>query len=226
MAKDPSRLHHPHPHANDNEVHGISLAAHAQHVTRAHVGPQSLPSPVAIKASSKAPSPASTASQTHAPGNVSFSQLPPTRFERALSETNTSRQAHEHPAQRSHAHEFMPRSLAHVLDLAETQGSSFRERRPENAVQSTQEPLTLGAPWPEPRGRFLGREARAGSSSGSGLGSGGLGHFGTSMPESRFSEFEVVYDDGVRKQRTFSLTTQFDDPSYEYEEDYANSRRK
>lgn len=31
------------------------------------------------------------------------------------------------------------------------------------------------------------------------------------MPESRFSEFEVVYDDGVRKQRTFSLTTQMDD---------------
>ena len=31
---------------------------------------------------------------------------------------------------------------------------------------------------------------------------------GTSVPESRFSEFEVVYDDGVRKQRTFSLTTE------------------
>ncbi|KAG0318433.1 hypothetical protein BGZ97_003784 [Linnemannia gamsii] len=31
------------------------------------------------------------------------------------------------------------------------------------------------------------------------------------MPESRFSEFEVVYDDGVRKQRTFSLTTELDE---------------
>lgn len=39
---------------------------------------------------------------------------------------------------------------------------------------------------------------------------------GTSVPESRFSEFEVVYDDGIRKQRTFSLTTQFDDDEYAY----------
>lgn len=52
------------------------------------------------------------------------------------------------------------------------------------------------------RGQFLGG-ARARS------GSGGI--LGISMPESRFSEFEVVYDDGVRKQRTFSLTTQRDD---------------
>lgn len=34
---------------------------------------------------------------------------------------------------------------------------------------------------------------------------------GSSFPESRFSEFEVVYDDGIRKQRTFSLTTELDD---------------
>ncbi|KAF9912760.1 hypothetical protein BX616_010240 [Lobosporangium transversale] len=43
----------------------------------------------------------------------------------------------------------------------------------------------------------------------SGIGS--TGWMGTSIPESRFSGFEVVYDDGVRKQRTFSLTTQVDD---------------
>ncbi|KAF9579215.1 hypothetical protein BGW38_004615, partial [Lunasporangiospora selenospora] len=37
------------------------------------------------------------------------------------------------------------------------------------------------------------------------------GWMASSFPESRFSEFEVVYDDGVRKQRTFSLTTEMDD---------------
>ncbi|KAF9928976.1 hypothetical protein BGZ65_005986 [Modicella reniformis] len=37
---------------------------------------------------------------------------------------------------------------------------------------------------------------------------------GSSLPESRFSEFEVVYDDGVRKQRTFSLTTELDDDEH------------
>ncbi|KAF9306089.1 hypothetical protein BGZ74_007679 [Mortierella antarctica] len=61
---------------------------------------------------------------------------------------------------------------------------------------------TTGVHFQPQRGHFMGR-ARAGS------GSGGI--LGTSMPESRFSEFEVVYDDGVRKQRTFSLTTQRDD---------------
>ncbi|KAF9166550.1 hypothetical protein DFQ26_007622 [Actinomortierella ambigua] len=35
----------------------------------------------------------------------------------------------------------------------------------------------------------------------------GAGLFPSSLAESRMSEFEVVYDDGVRKQRTFSLTT-------------------
>jgi len=51
------------------------------------------------------------------------------------------------------------------------------------------------------------------SRTGSGTGSAWMG---TSVPESRFSEFEVVYDDGIRKQRTFSLTTQFDDDEYAY----------
>ncbi|KAI8602390.1 hypothetical protein EDD21DRAFT_414035 [Dissophora ornata] len=44
---------------------------------------------------------------------------------------------------------------------------------------------------------------------GSGVGSSGW--MATSLPESRLSEFEVVYDDGVRRQRTFSLTTEMDD---------------
>lgn len=62
---------------------------------------------------------------------------------------------------------------------------------------------TTGVHFQPQRSHFMGRGARTGSGSG--------GFLGTSMPESRFSEFEVVYDDGVRKQRTFSLTTQMDD---------------
>ncbi|KAF9976229.1 hypothetical protein BGZ73_008936 [Actinomortierella ambigua] len=45
------------------------------------------------------------------------------------------------------------------------------------------------------------------------------GFFPSSLAESRTSEFEVVYDDGVRKQRTFSLTT---DPGASDDESFSS----
>ncbi|KAI9231978.1 MAG: hypothetical protein BYD32DRAFT_466658 [Podila humilis] len=156
--------------------------------------------------------------ETRAP-NISFSTIPH-HVERLLPESYPSRLS---PEPGGHFHEYTPsptRSLAHVLETAEAQGLSFEERRPGNAASSTQVLTderwlesapgisgssvgTTGVHFQPQRGHFMGRRARTGSGSG--------GFLGTSMPESRFSEFEVVYDDGVRKQRTFSLTTQMDD---------------
>ncbi|KAG0033129.1 hypothetical protein BGZ82_006234 [Podila clonocystis] len=153
--------------------------------------------------------------ETQAP-NISFSSLPH-QADRPLPESYPS---HLSPESGRSFHEYTPsptRSLAHVLETAEARGLSFGERRPGNAASSTQIMAdeywlesatgisgasvgTTGVHFQPQRGHFMGR---------AGSGSGGI--LGTSMPESRFSEFEVVYDDGVRKQRTFSLTTQRDD---------------
>lgn len=183
-------------------------------------------SPVSIKSAhntgSTTTSPTATtqgeAVETRAP-NISFSIIPH-HVERPLPESYPSRLSPE-PGRRFHEYTPSPtRSLAHILETAEAQGLSFGERRPGNAASSTQVVTdeqwlesasgisgasvgTAGVHFQPQRGHFMGRGARTGSGSG--------GFLGTSMPESRFSEFEVVYDDGVRKQRTFSLTTQMDD---------------
>ncbi|KAF9202814.1 hypothetical protein BGZ49_007062 [Haplosporangium sp. Z 27] len=70
----------------------------------------------------------------------------------------------------------------------------------------------------QPRRGSHGHRSRVGS------GVGSPGWMGTSVPDSRYSEFEVVYDDGIRKQRTFSLSTEtYDDrTSSEFDESERN----
>ncbi|KAG0026753.1 hypothetical protein BGZ81_006113 [Podila clonocystis] len=183
--------------------------------------PTSSPVPIQsalnTRSTTTSPTDISQGVETQAP-NISFSSVPH-HADRPLPESYPS---HLSPESGRSFHEYTPspaRSFAHVLETAEARGLSFGERRPGNAASSTQ--IMADEHWLESatgitgasvgttavhfqpqRGRFMGR-ARSGS------GSGGI--LGTSVPESRFSEFEVVYDDGVRKQRTFSLTTQRDD---------------
>ncbi|KAK3848266.1 MAG: Fusaric acid resistance protein-like-domain-containing protein, partial [Linnemannia gamsii] len=111
-----------------------------------------------------------------------------------------------YPTRRFHEFGSSPaRSLVHVLETAEAAGvGSQDDQWVTNASLATG---TSGVHFqPQRGGQFAHSHfRRAGSGSGSGA------WMATSMPESRFSEFEVVYDDGVRKQRTFSLTTELDE---------------
>lgn len=138
-------------------------------------------------------------------GNITFSPLPLGR---------SFPDAQQPPAARR-VHEFTPspaRSLTHALEAsqaaegarvhAKETGSDEGHRGSWSANSSF--PTGTSAVHFEPqRGGHIGW--RSGSAGG---GSSGAWIMGTSVPESRFSEFEVVYDDGVRKQRTFSLTTE------------------
>ncbi|CAO3574099.1 unnamed protein product [Mortierella alpina] len=141
--------------------------------------------------------------------NISFSPLP---IARSPSESQQQRRQHE----------FTPspaRSLALVLENAAaaeaTRGLDGQGSQGESSIVCSS-PDQWGANpsghagsssvhfQPErshPQGY---RSTRPG-------GGGSAAWMGTSIPESRFSEFEVVYDDGIRKQRTFSLTTDLDD---------------
>ncbi|KAF9963619.1 hypothetical protein BGZ70_007298 [Mortierella alpina] len=141
--------------------------------------------------------------------NISFSPLPITR---SPSESQQPRRQHE----------FTPspaRSLALVLENAAaaeaTRGLDGQGSQGDGSIMSSS-PDQWGAnasghagsssvhfqpQRSHPQGYRSPRPAGAGSAA----------WMGTSIPESRFSEFEVVYDDGIRKQRTFSLTTDLDD---------------
>jgi hypothetical protein len=152
-----------------------------------------LTSPIAIVAS-----PTSTATDAAGPtagGNaVSFSPLP---VERTLAES--------YPTRRPHGFGSSPgRSLVHVLETAGAAGSQDDLWVANASVATTG---TSGVHFQPQRGGPFShhQHRRVGSGSGSNV------WMATSMPESRFSEFEVVYDDGVRKQRTFSLTTELDE---------------
>ncbi|KAF9983226.1 hypothetical protein BGZ75_005308 [Mortierella antarctica] len=141
--------------------------------------------------------------------NISFSPLP---IARSPSETQQPRRQHE----------FTPspaRSLALVLENAaaaeatrgldgqgsQGDGSNFRSS-PDQWGAHTSGHAGSSTVHFQPRSHPQGyRSTRPGS------GAGSAAWMGTSIPESRFSEFEVVYDDGIRKQRTFSLTTDLDD---------------
>ncbi|KAF9339780.1 hypothetical protein BGZ91_004712 [Linnemannia elongata] len=154
-----------------------------------------LTSPIAIVAS---PTSASTTTEEAGPtvgGNVvSFSPLPAGR---SLAESYPTRRLHEFGSSPA-------RSLVHVLETAGAAGSQDDQWVANASVATTG---TSGVHFQPQRGAPFSHQQyrRAGS------GSGSNGWMATSMPESRFSEFEVVYDDGVRKQRTFSLTTELDE---------------
>ncbi|KAG0259639.1 hypothetical protein BGZ95_004617 [Linnemannia exigua] len=114
--------------------------------------------------------------------------------------------AESYPTRRFHEFGSSPaRSLVHVLETAEAAGVGSQDDHWAGNVSVATG--TSGVHFqPQRGGQFAHNHfRRAGSGSGSGA------WMATSMPESRFSEFEVVYDDGVRKQRTFSLTTEFDE---------------
>ncbi|KAI1317808.1 hypothetical protein EDD11_007830 [Mortierella claussenii] len=131
------------------------------------------------------------------PAGKSFSELHPTR---RMHETSTS------PAQ----------SFVQVLESADMTGDQGHAERG-NISSADQDVASSYDRWaPGASGVFFQPQGshhhNQRGRTGSGVGS--AAWLGTSMPESRFSEFEVVYDDGVRKQRTFSLTTELDDDHY------------
>ncbi|KAG0261475.1 hypothetical protein BG011_001002 [Mortierella polycephala] len=135
-------------------------------------------------------------SDSNSNNNISFSPLPIGR-------------SNPEPQQMRRLHEYTPspaRSLALVLEnaqAAETQGHNSRISEDQwvaNASDATASSSVHFQSQASPPAQAVGRS-----------GSGSVAWMGTSVPESRFSGFEVVYDDGVRKQRTFSLTTEPDD---------------
>ncbi|KAF9109464.1 hypothetical protein BGX27_007582 [Mortierella sp. AM989] len=150
--------------------------------------------------------------------NISFSPLPQGR---AFSESPQARRANE----------FTPspaRSFGQVLEFAESeQQRSSGQTTGEHDIMSTEGPWVAHASTAtgtsavhfQPQRGSHGHRARIGS------GVGSSAWMGTSAPESRFSEFEVVYDDGIRKQRTFSLSTESDESSERTSSEYDGSER-
>ncbi|KAF9998404.1 hypothetical protein BGZ79_007927 [Entomortierella chlamydospora] len=142
--------------------------------------------------------PRNAASATGGGPNISFSPLP---LGRAYSE---SPQGHR-------MDEFIPspvRSLGQVLEYAETSQSMQQHdviSGEDHWVAHASAATGASAVHFQPRRWSHGHRARVGA------GTGSSGWMGTSVPESRFSEFEVVYDDGIRKQRTFSISTETED---------------
>ncbi|KAF9195625.1 hypothetical protein BGZ50_004023 [Haplosporangium sp. Z 11] len=164
--------------------------------------PTSSSSPATATVSSPVPILSSTAS--HTPGasdstnnnNISFSPLPIGR-------------SNPEPQQARRLHEYTPspaRSLALMLEnakAAETQGHNSRTSQDQWVANASGATGSSSV-------HFQAQASLPAHASGR-LGQGSVAWMGTSVPESRFSGFEVVYDDGVRKQRTFSLTTEQDD---------------
>lgn len=152
-------------------------------------------SPIAIIASPTSTSTTEAAAVPTVGGNaVSFSPLP---VGRSLAESYPARRLHEFGSSPA-------RSLVHVLETTGTAGSQDDQWVANASVATTG---ASGVHFqPQRGGPFSHQQYRR-----AGSGSGSNAWMATSMPESRFSEFEVVYDDGVRKQRTFSLTTELDE---------------
>ncbi|KAF9956274.1 hypothetical protein BGZ72_002863 [Mortierella alpina] len=188
---------------------------HGEHYNRNSEGPltegtltAATSSPVPIRAlSNSAPDESALGSRNN---SISFSPLPITR---SPSETQQPRRQHE----------FTPspaRSLALVLENAaaaeaaraldgqgpQGDGAVLRSSLDQCGTNASGNAGPSAVHFQPQRSHPQGyRSTRAGS------GAGSAAWMGTSVPESRFSEFEVVYDDGIRKQRTFSLTTDLDD---------------
>ena len=139
---------------------------------------------------------------------ITFSPLP-------MGRSFPDSQQQQHPPARR-LHEFTPspaRSL-HVFETAQaTEATKARGKGAGSDEGQRESSWRANASVPtgtslvnfEPQRSHYGW--RTGSTGG---GSSVAWMMGTSVPESRFSEFEVVYDDGIRKQRTFSLTTEAD----------------
>jgi len=165
-----------------------------------------VPVPILASSTKHQGSARSTGSATAAgsSGNITFSPLP---LGRSFPDP-------QQPPPARRVHEFTPspaRSLAHVLEAAEAaegarahpkETGSDEEYRGSWSASSSVPTGTSAVHFEPQRGHNGWRSGSAGG------GSSGAWIMGTSVPESRFSEFEVVYDDGVRKQRTFSLTTE------------------
>ncbi|KAG0371451.1 hypothetical protein BGX24_001657, partial [Mortierella sp. AD032] len=182
---------------HDNDLITDNEATTNTHVeaSQEEVADTSLPSPIAIVTSPTSTTAAEATGPAVAGNAVSFSPLP---MGRSFVESYPTRRFHEFGSSPA-------RSLVHVLETAEAAGvGSQDDQWVTNASVATG---TSGVHFqPQRGGQFAHSHfRRAGSGSGSGA------WMATSMPESRFSEFEVVYDDGVRKQRTFSLTTELDE---------------
>ncbi|KAF9139329.1 hypothetical protein BGX30_008098 [Mortierella sp. GBA39] len=154
-----------------------------------------LTSPIAIVSSPTSTSTTEAAAGPTVGGNViSFSPLP---VGRSFAESYPTRRLHEFGSSPA-------RSLVHVL---ETVGTARSQDDHWVANASVATAGTSGVHFqPQRGGPFSHQQYRR-----AGSGSGSNAWMATSMPESRLSEFEVVYDDGVRKQRTFSLTTELDE---------------
>ncbi|KAF9087285.1 hypothetical protein BGX29_000908 [Mortierella sp. GBA35] len=195
-----------HVPSDNTDIHTLINTDHESTTSRHVVDPSehsgdtaapeaTLPSPIAIVMS-----PTSTAEgqgAVAAAGNaVSFS--PPLQMERSLGDSSyQTRRLHEFGSSPA-------RSLVHVLETAGAVEGSQDDQWVPNASGATTG--TSGVHFQPQRSHYPNHFKRTGSGPG-----GGGGWMATSMPESRFSEFEVVYDDGVRKQRTFSLTTEMDE---------------
>ncbi|KAF9355076.1 hypothetical protein BGX26_007012 [Mortierella sp. AD094] len=143
--------------------------------------------------------------------NISFSPLPLSRTYSESPQTLRMNEFTSSPA----------RSLGQVLEYAETSQATQQQREGIDQTASGHDVMSAEDPWVthasaatgasavhfHPQRGSHGHRARIGS------GVGSSGWIGTSVPESRFSEFEVVYDDGIRKQRTFSLSTETEESS-------------
>ncbi|KAF9131279.1 hypothetical protein BGW39_002008 [Mortierella sp. 14UC] len=111
--------------------------------------------------------------------------------------------AESYPTRRFHEFGSSPaQSLVQVLETAGATGVGSQDDQ--WVADASVATGTSGVHFqPQRGGQFAHSHFRRTSGSGAWM--------ATSMPESRFSEFEVVYDDGIRKQRTFSLTTELDE---------------
>ncbi|KAF9930917.1 hypothetical protein FBU30_011115 [Linnemannia zychae] len=188
------------PSSTDNDSTSI---AHVEEIsTENHSGdiPASatvLPPPIPIVTSPT--STETTSGQGSTSGNVvSFSPLP---IGRPLGESYPARRIHEFGSSPA-------RPLVYVLETANNAAAGTTSHNdPWVANASITTTGTSGVHFqPQRGGHYSHNHGRHGGS-----GSGSAAWLATSMPESRFSEFEVVYDDGIRKQRTFSLTTELDE---------------
>ncbi|KAG9071754.1 hypothetical protein KI688_005970 [Linnemannia hyalina] len=182
---------------NINNTH-VDIETEVQTTERSGdtVAPETtLTSPIAIVASPTSTFTTEAAAEPTVGGNaISFSSPP---VGRSLAESYPTRRLHEFGSSPT-------RSLVHVLETVGT-ARSQDDQWVTNASAATTS--TSGVHFqPQRGGPFSHQQYRR-----AGSGSGSNAWMATSMPESRLSEFEVVYDDGVRKQRTFSLTTELDE---------------
>ncbi|KAG0046229.1 hypothetical protein BGZ83_008597 [Gryganskiella cystojenkinii] len=187
----------------DSKNRGEQITANSD-----HAGTNTNSTPVPILTSSLTRQGATASTSVSGNANISFSLLP----------TGRSFPDSSQPQARRY-HEYTPspaRSLAHVLESAEAAPTTSHVRRATSENDETGRnnwPASSSVATGTSAVHFIPQYSHRGWQSGSAGGSSNAGAWmmGTSLPDSRFSEFDVVYDDGIRKQRTFSLTTEPDD---------------